>query len=430
MRSALEAAAGLLCAGGLWRAAAPVARRSRMVRLVVEPYRSDRTTAAVLGAVFTTLHSLVGVWGRLVLEIHLDRRRDGSPLAWFAVVCPRSTERAVEAALRAAYPNVRLRAVAADAAVAGVGVRVRRRDVPRADDVVEAVEPTIEGLLAALAAAGPPASARLVLRPASRLVEAICSTREAPAGALWWGSVAAFAGDRRRARAVASAIGGGAIPVVCGGRAGRAPTVRRSPLCLFRPGEVVAMWSLPVPEYGALPCLRSAVPLAPAPPRVTRAAEGTCGLLRDDHGPVTIAEELRRQHVAVVGAVDQGKTSFLAASARADLERGDCGLIVLDPKGDAAAAVLSIVPRSRTVTLLDMAAPCAGFNPLSVDAPPDAVADQVVAALRGLFSEAVADYARPTGPAANERRSRPPGRRRRARGGRCLARRRRGERRA
>jgi hypothetical protein len=359
-----------------------------MVRLVVEPYRSDRTTGAVLEAVFTALHSLVGVWGRLVLEIHLDRRRDGSPLAWFAVVCPRSVEGAVEAALRAAYPNVRLRAVVADAAVVGVGVRVRRRSVPRGGEVVEApAEPSIEGLLAALAAAGAPASLRLVLRPASRLVEAICSTREAPAGALWWASVAAFAGDRRRARAIASAVGGGVIAVVCGGRAGRAPKVRRSPLCLFRPGEIAGIWSLPAPEYGALPCLRRAVPLAPAPPRVTRAREGTGGLLRDDHGPVTIATELRRQHVAVVGAVDQGKTSFLAASARADLERSDCALIVLDPKGDAAAAVLSVVPRSRTVTLLDMAAPCAGFNPLSVDAPPDAVADQVVAALRGLFSE-------------------------------------------
>jgi hypothetical protein len=358
-----------------------------MVRLVVEPYRSDRATGAVLVSVFTALHSLVGVWGRVVLEIHLDRRRDGSPLVWFAVVCPRSVERAVEAALRAAYPNLRLRAVAGEAAVAGAGVGVRRRSVPRGEEAGEAVEPSIEGLLAALAAAGAPASVRLVLRPASRFVEAICSTREAPAGALWWGSVAAFAADRTRARAVASAVGGGTIAVVRGGRAGRAPKVRRSPLRLFRPGEIACMWCLPAPEYGALPCLRTATPLAPAPPRVQRAEEDQGGLLRDEHGPVTIAVELRRQHLAVVGAVDQGKTSLLVSSARADLERGDCAVIVLDPKGDAAAGVLSVVPRSRTVTLLDMAAPCAGFNPLSVDAPPDAVADQVVAALRGLFSE-------------------------------------------
>jgi hypothetical protein len=60
---------------------------------------------------------------------------------------------------------------------------------------------------------------------------------------------------------------------------------------------------------------------------------------------------------------------------------------VLDPKGDAADAILSVVPDSRTCTLLDMAAPTCGFNPLAVDAAPDAIADQVVGALRALFSE-------------------------------------------
>ena len=34
-----------------------------------------------------------------------------------------------------------------------------------------------------------------------------------------------------------------------------------------------------------------------------------------------------------------------------------------------------------------MAAPTAGFNPLAVASSPDAIADHVVAALRGLFSE-------------------------------------------
>jgi hypothetical protein len=34
--------------------------------------------------------------------------------------------------------------------------------------------------------------------------------------------------------------------------------------------------------------------------------------------------------------VEQGKSSYLAASAREDLQRPDCAVIVLDPKGDAA----------------------------------------------------------------------------------------------
>src|SRR6202035_5484566 len=128
------------------------------------------------------------------------------------------------------------------------------------------------------------------------------------------------------------------------------------------------------------------IPLAPAPPAITRASAAD-GLLRDEHGPVTIATALRRQHVAVVGAVEQGKTSFLVASARADLQREDCAVIGLDPKGDAAEAVLSVGPASRVCTLLDLGRPTVGFNPLAVDAPPDGVADHVVASLRGLFSE-------------------------------------------
>ena len=162
--------------------------------------------------------------------------------------------------------------------------------------------------------------------------------------------------------------------------------VRRSPLRLYRPAELAALWSLPAPEFGALPYVRRAVPLAPAPPGILRPRDGA-GLLRDEHGPVAIEPQQRRQHTAVVGAVDQGKTSLLVASARADLLREDCAVIVLDPKGDAAEAVLSVVPRTRVCTVLDMAAPCAGFNPLAVDAPPDAIADQVVAALRGLFGD-------------------------------------------
>ena len=45
------------------------------------------------------------------------------------------------------------------------------------------------------------------------------------------------------------------------------------------------------------------------------------------------------------------------------------------------------MPDGRTCTLLDMANPTAGFNPLAVNAAPDAIADHVVAALRALFSE-------------------------------------------
>ncbi|HEY1777994.1 MAG TPA: hypothetical protein VGG41_17695 [Solirubrobacteraceae bacterium] len=376
-------------------AAAALAHRRRPartpVRLLVEPYRGDRAGGASIVALFTALHSLLGTRRTLALEVHLDRRSGGAPLVWFAVLCPPGLERALQAALRAGYPNVRVRRLRSELTEPPAAVALRRRALPAATD--QPLDPlslaSVEPLLAAMAAAGAPVTVRVSLRPASRMIEQICSDREHQVGALWWSEVLVFARDRARARAVASALCAGP-PRLAVGRAGGGawrgrPRVRRSPRRLFRSAELARVWSLPAPEYAALPCLRLALPLAPAPPGISRGGGG--GLLRDEHGPVTIDLALRRQHTAVVGAVDQGKTSYLVASAREDLRREDCAVIVLDPKGDAAEAVMSIVLPSRTVTLLDMAAPRCGFNPLAVEAAPDAIADQIVAALRGLFSE-------------------------------------------
>ena len=142
--------------------------------------------------------------------------------------------------------------------------------------------------------------------------------------------------------------------------------------------ELAAIWHLPSPGFAALALVRCSTPVAPAPAGIRRARTGG-GLLADEHGPVTIHPELRRQNTAVVGTVEQGKTSYLVASVREDLRRDDCAVIVLDPKGDAADAALSVGPRGATCTLLDMARPTCGFNPLGVDAPVDAIADYVVA---------------------------------------------------
>src|SRR5207248_1164265 len=47
-----------------------------------------------------------------------------------------------------------------------------------------------------------------------------------------------------------------------------------------------------------------------------------------------------------------------------------------------------VVPPHRTCTLLDLAYPTCGFNPLAVNAPADVIADYVVAALKNLFTDA------------------------------------------
>lgn len=54
----------------------------------------------------------------------------------------------------------------------------------------------------------------------------------------------------------------------------------------------------------------------------------------------------RRQHLYVVGKTGTGKSTFLANIARQDLENGS-GLALIDPHGDLAERVLSLVPQSR-----------------------------------------------------------------------------------
>jgi hypothetical protein len=386
----MGAAAGVVVAGAAGAALAVLRWRVRArppVRLLIEPYRNDRAGGESLSATFAALHALLGPRRTLALEVHLDRRAGGAPLVWFAVLCPAALPRQVQAALRSSYPNVRLRTLRSAPSEPPYALALARRSPPQAAQAPVEPELRIEPLLRAMAAAGAPATLRLILRPAGGGVERLCSSAEQETGPLLWALPLVLARDAAGARAIASSLCGASTRLVIRrGARGEQLRVRRSPLRLYRPAELAALWSLPAPEFGALPYVRRAVPLAPAPPGILRPRDGA-GLLRDEHGPVAIDPQQRRQHTAVVGAVDQGKTSLLVASARADLRREDCAVIVLDPKGDAAEAVLSVVPRTRVCTLLDMAAPCAGFNPLAVDAPPDAIADQVVAALRGLFGD-------------------------------------------
>jgi hypothetical protein len=163
-----------------------------------------------------------------------------------------------------------------------------------------------------------------------------------------------------------------------------------NPLPCFRKGvfattELASLWQLPSPDYLTVPFARSGLPLAPAPPGIHRPCDG--GTLRDSIGPVSIAVAQRNQNTAVPGAVEQGKSSYLVATVAEDVRRERCAVIVLDPKGDAADAALSVIPIERTCTLLDFSHPTCGFNPLAVDAPADVIADYVVAALKNLFTD-------------------------------------------
>lgn len=100
----------------------------------------------------------------------------------------------------------------------------------------------------------------------------------------------------------------------------------------------------------------------------------------------------RLRHMAVIGATGSGKSSLLRHIAAQDIARGD-GLLLLDPHGDLAEAVLGDVPPSgyNHVCYLN----CAereypvGMNVLEDTAPDDRarVVDGFVAAMRSIFYE-------------------------------------------
>jgi hypothetical protein len=418
--SAALAATGSVVLGAAaarWRAR----RQRRYVRLRLVPYRSDRASAAAVAAALNAWHGLLYVPAprrllagqpSLALEIHLHIRDGGAPLAWLGVSCPRGRERQVEAALRGAYPNASLWPVTARLGrPPAIALLRRQRPVQAAPTGTigpfDPDRPPVERVLRAMAASGGPALVQIALTPAPRLLESALAAppaaeesggpRRAHGGPLFAADIRVVAPSRGWCRAVAAELGAGTEAVRLIARraigVGRRRIDRGEARPLPLPGrdtytaeELAPLWQLPSVGFMALPIARRATPLAPAPPGILRAAAGG-GVLRDDHGPLSIHVQLRRQNTAVVGAVGQGKTSCLVASIREDLQREDCAVIVLDPKGDAADAALSAVPDSRNCTLLDMALPTCGFNPLAVDAPADAIADYVVAALRQLFAD-------------------------------------------
>jgi Replication-relaxation len=433
--------ATLLCRRALRR------RGRRYVRLRVVPYRGDDASAEAIVAAFEMLHKrmLARWWRRLLagqpsiaLEAHIADQ------AWLAICCPVESRKMVLAALRAAYPNCRLQSSIARVGAPPAVLRLKKEQlfinrVKAIDRFEHEREPFMNRLLRTLAASGGPAFVQLAMTPASigferhakrlyrhrervvsrergegvaepRLDRSMVQDVELRGGLsvqhrpLFFVDVRVIAGDRASCERIASTL---RAEVAENRLVERGTTIRHGLLGMYskrvmrgegnplrdtRKGvfastELAAMWHLPSLDFLSVPISRSAIPVAPAPAAIMRPADGV-GTLRDSEGPVSIHPALRRQNTAVVGTVEQGKSSYLVASMIEDLTRSNCAVILLDPKGDAAEAALSNVPEQRICTLLDFAHPTCGFNPLAVDAPADVIADYVVAALKTLFSDA------------------------------------------
>jgi len=388
----------------------------------------------------------------LSLEVHHGEQgspyRDGERsvgaphAAWLAVSCPAGLETVVESALQAAYPNTRLRAARQQIGAPPTVLRLKKqlafiKRTNTLDRFEHERDPPVNRLLTAMGACSQPAFVQLALTPAPVFFERVAKRafkhheaelsrrrkQHEPARdrsmleeselrggldvqhrPLFFADVRVVAPSRHACELLASelraesaenrlvergtSVRHGILGLytrrVIRGEGNALPSFHKA---VFATTELAALWQLPSSDYAIVPFARSGVPLAPAPPGVYRPTRGA-GMLRDAHGAVSIHPELRRQNTAVPGTVEQGKSSFLAATVAEDLLRERCAVIVLDPKGDAADVAVSLVPPERTCTFLDLSRPTCGFNPLAVAAPADVIADYVVAALKNLFTDA------------------------------------------
>jgi hypothetical protein len=421
-------------------------RRRRYVRMRVRTYRSDTASAEAVVSMFEALHKrmLRRWWRRLLhgqpsvgLEVH-----HAHGTVWLAVVFPTGARDMVQAALRTAYPNCRLDPAPQLSSSPPTVLRLKKHGqfIKRAkllDHFAHEREPAMNRLMTVMSACASEAFVQVAATPTPVLFEhhakrlykrhearlsrerrdhleirdrSLVEDSELRGGLdvqhrpLFFVDLRIVAPNREQCEGIASElrVGEAENRLVERGTAVRhgvfgsySRRVRRgegNPLPSWHRGvfastELAAIWHLPSIDYATVPFARGVLPLAPAPPPIMRPADGT-GTLRDALGAVSIHPAMRRQNTAVPGTVEQGKSSYLVATVAEDLRRERCAVIVLDPKGDAAEASVSLVPAERTCTLLDLAHPTCGFNPLAVDAPADVIADYVVAALKHLFTDA------------------------------------------
>ncbi len=412
----------------------------------VRTYRTDTASAEAIVSMFEALHKrlLLRWWRRLLhgqpsvaVEVHYAHGT-----AWLAVTCPTGSREMMQAALRTAYPNCRLVPEGQLSGPPPAVLRLKKHSdfIKRAkllDHFAHEREPAMNRLMTVMGACASEAFVQVAMTPTPAMFErhakrlykrheahlsrerrnhlevrdrSMIEDSELRGGLdvqhrpLFFVDLRIIAPDRERCERIASElrVGEAENPLVERGTAVRHGVLgsytRRvlrgegNPLPSWHRGvfastELAAIWHLPSIDYATVPFARGVLPLAPAPPSIMRPADGT-GTLRDSLGAVSIHPTMRRQNTAVPGTVEQGKSSYLVATVAEDLRRERCAVIVLDPKGDAAEAAVGLVPVERTCTLLDLAHPTCGFNPLAVDAPADVIADYVVAALKHLFTDA------------------------------------------
>ncbi|MFH1780719.1 MAG: type IV secretory system conjugative DNA transfer family protein [Candidatus Nealsonbacteria bacterium] len=101
-----------------------------------------------------------------------------------------------------------------------------------------------------------------------------------------------------------------------------------------------------------------------APPPANLPKEGLIigkNIFRDESRDIRILDDDRRRHFYVIGQTGTGKSVLLQEMVRQDIEAGK-GVCLIDPHGDLAEKVLSLIPASRAEDVVY-------FNPGDIERP-------------------------------------------------------------
>ncbi|MBI2669980.1 MAG: DUF87 domain-containing protein [Candidatus Yanofskybacteria bacterium] len=148
---------------------------------------------------------------------------------------------------------------------------------------------------------------------------------------------------------------------------------------LFDVGQTMTMSSEEINSLYHFPIVSTAAPKVkflkakPAEPPPNLPQEGiTIGrsVFRGQEIPIRMTEEDRRRHLYIIGQTGTGKSTLMKAMLRQDIENGK-GVCVIDPHGEFAEFVLSIVPQVRVEDVMyfdpgDIERPM-GLNMLEMD---------------------------------------------------------------
>ncbi|HVF06411.1 MAG TPA: hypothetical protein VNA20_16330 [Frankiaceae bacterium] len=166
----------------------------------------------------------------------------------------------------------------------------------------------------------------------------------------------------------------------------------RRPLAL-NVEELVGLSGWPIDASETLPLDRVPSRLVPVPRSVMRTGR-VLGVspYPGAERPVALSVRDSATHLVVTGPTNAGKSTLLVGLAIQDIAAGR-SLVFIDPKGDAATALLAHIPERRLdeVVLLDVADESrpVGYNPLrGSQRDPELIADQLLHLFKSLSGEA------------------------------------------